>query len=186
MSQMRSGQSVEVILCATRFTPTCDAAVDVAAELARHFGARLVLMHVAERRSEGAEARRRLRVVAARVPDLEVETVVGYGEPAHDVVRAAHHEQADLIVVGRARSSGALVQLGMDEVLERAAPCPVLPVAAGETAADALKSLPGARPPERHCLVCAQPSEEAMCEPCRNRIVADAMERKRRVEKGVS
>jgi nucleotide-binding universal stress UspA family protein len=184
MSQTQRGHSIKVILCATRFTPTCDAAVDVAAGLARHLNARLVLMHVAERRSAGEEARKRLRaIVAARAADLPVEMVVGYGDPAHDVVRAARHEGADLIVVGRARSSGALVPLGIDEVLAQMAPCPVLPVAIGETTIQALQSLPGAPAPERRCLVCARAGDDLTCEPCRNRIVAEAIEHKRRVER---
>jgi nucleotide-binding universal stress UspA family protein len=184
MSQMQAGQRIRVILLATRFTPKCAAAAAVAAELARHFGARVVLMHVAAHRSDGAEARRHLHEIAATMSDLEVEMVVGYGEPAHDILRAARHESTDLIVVGRAHSRGALVPQAMDEILDEAAPCPVLAVAIGETAQDVLRGLPLPPQSERHCLVCARPTGDLVCETCRNRIVADAMDHKRRVEKG--
>jgi K+-sensing histidine kinase KdpD len=183
MGQMQAGQPLRVILCATRFTPSSNAAVDVAVGLAQHFGARLVLMHVAARRAEGEKARERLHAIAALHPEIEAEIVVGYGDPAHDILRAARHEHVDLIVVGRGHQRGALVPQAIDEILEDAAPCPVVAVGFGETALDVLRGLTLPRTEQRHCLLCARSSDDLVCETCRDRVMADAIDRKRRVEK---
>jgi nucleotide-binding universal stress UspA family protein len=186
MSERQPGRPFGVLLCATRFSPTCEAAVDTAFGLARHFGARLILMHVAERRADAAQARQRLEAAAARAPDLHVETALAFGEPGHAIARAAEHDRADLVIIGQARTSDALVQMGMEEVLARAAPCPVLPIGIGDTVVGAIRHLQSTQVKERRCLVCAQVSGELICEPCRNRVTADALEHKRRIEKAAS
>jgi nucleotide-binding universal stress UspA family protein len=186
MSDRQLGRPFGVMLCATRFSPTCEAAMDAAFGLARHFGARLILMHVAQRRADAEQARQRLETCAARAPDLHVETALAYGEPGHALARAAEHDHADLIIIGQARTSDSLVQLGMEEVLARAAPCPVLPIAIGDTVVGAIRHLTSTEVKEKHCVICAKVSGELICEPCRNRVTADALEHKRRIEKAAS
>jgi len=186
MDQMRSGRPYGVILCATRFTPTCNAAVEIALGIARRFGSRLVLMHVAERRAAAPEASRRLEALAARVPDLAIETAIAYGEPGHAVARTALHEHVDLVVVGKARSSGALVQLSMEEVLARTTPCFVLTIDIGDTLAGAMAHLENTLKTELHCLVCAKESAARICRSCSTRITAEAMGHKHRIDKAAS
>jgi nucleotide-binding universal stress UspA family protein len=172
-----------VVLAATRFTPACDAAVEAAFGMARHFGSRLILMHVAGRRSDAPAARLRLGAWAARAPDLAIETTLAFGEPGHAVARAARHEHADLVIIGRGRASDSLVQLGIEEVLARAAPCPVISFGPGDSVAAAIRHLQAAQVLPRHCLLCAQASDELICETCRTRVTAEASEHKRRIEK---
>ena len=184
MTQTQSGTTFDVVLCATRFSATCEAAVEAAQGLARHYGARLILLHVAESRAQRIEAIDRLLAIAERAPDVPTDVDVVYGDPAHAVARMAAHEKADLVVIGSPRPDLALVPNGFGEVLERAAPCRVLTVASGETVAAALghvqSTVVGAG---RRCLVCADVADDSMCEGCRNRIVADALERRRRVDR---
>jgi nucleotide-binding universal stress UspA family protein len=186
MAETQRGRRFDVVLAGTRFTPACDAALDAAFALARRFGSRVILIHVVDRRSHAAQARRRLDASAARAPDLPVETMVAFGEPGHAIARAAQHAHADVIVVGRGRPSDALVPLAIDEVLARAAPCPVVSFAPGEDVDAAVRHLRAAEVQPRRCLLCTQPSADVMCETCRTRVTAEAFEHKRRVEKAGS
>ena len=170
-------------MCATRFTPTCNGAVEIALGLCRRFGSRLLLMHVAERRSDTAGALRRLEAVAARARDLSIEPVVAFGEPGHTVARTAVQENIDLVVVGKARSSGALVQLSMEEVLARTTPCFVLTVDIGDTLAGAIQHLESTLKSEMHCLVCARPSGSRICQSCSTRITAEVKGQKHQSDK---
>src|SRR5688572_18507990 len=99
MTQTQSG-TFDVVLCATRFSATCEAAVEVAQGLARHYRARLILLHVADSRSRRIEVIEKLLAIAERAPDIPTEVDVMYGDPAHAVARMAGHERADLVVIG--------------------------------------------------------------------------------------
>jgi nucleotide-binding universal stress UspA family protein len=183
MTETQPVRPFGVMLAATRFTPACDAAVEAAFGLARHFGARLILMHVAQRRAEVTAARLRLQAYAARAHDVVTESALAFGEPGHAIARAAQHERAQLIVIGRGRASESLVQLGVEEVLARAAPCPVISFGPGDSVATTIRHLQAAQVVPRHCLLCAQRSDDLICETCRTRVTAEAFEHKRRVEK---
>jgi hypothetical protein len=100
-------------------------------------------------------------------------------------VAHAEREKVDLIVVGTHGRTG-LAHVVMGSVAEgvmRHAPCLVLtirrkaelPLEAAEPAATGLK--PPATHPGRadHCLVCARPSEDLVCDACKSRIRAEAI-----------
>jgi hypothetical protein len=97
---------------------------------------------------------------------------------AIEIVRYADEHEIDLIVLGthgRTGVSRALIGSVAERVV-RTASCPVLtvPLRRRERTAPAG---PEAEP-VRHCRVCAQPSEDLICEPCRARIRGEALERK--------
>jgi hypothetical protein len=87
--------------------------------------------------------------------------------------------------VGQGRTSEALVPSGVPDVLERIAPCPVVSVAADELAVQVINRMQGlvVRPDEHHCIVCGNSEVDLICESCRNRITADAIDRRNRLEK---
>ena len=183
MEYVSSSGSARVVVCATRFTATCDSAVAVAIELARHARARLVLVHVLTPPLTRHEAQSRLDAIAALVPDLTTNCFVLRGEPGHAIARTADHEHADVVVVGLGRPSEALIPNGVPEVLDRAGHCPVLQVAQGESYADVVSRLENTHTPRRHCLVCAKAVDDLICQTCQNQITADALESKHRVDK---
>ena len=184
MEYVNASGSARVVVCATRFTATCDSAVAVALELAGHSAARLVLVHVLESGGPSrVEAQRRLDETAARAPELHVDCFVLRGEPGHVIARTAQHERADVIVLGEGRPSDALIPNGVPEVLDRAGHCPTLSVALGESYADVIRRLEKTRLPGRHCLVCARAVDELICRTCQNQITAEALEGRQRVDK---
>ena len=117
---------IQKILCPTDFSLPSSAAVQAAVELAKHFQAKLLLVHVVpaiippswatellERRAmyepglfdyEDAlrvSALQRLHGLVTQYggADIEVETLVGKGDPASEIVRLAESKRADLIVI---------------------------------------------------------------------------------------
>jgi nucleotide-binding universal stress UspA family protein len=171
-----------VVVCATRFTATCDSATEVAMELAGQSGARLVLVHVLEPGDSRATAQARLEALAAQVPDIHVDCLLLRGEPGHAIARIAQHEHADVIVVGMGRPSEALIPNRVIDVLERASDCPILEVDEGESYADVIRRLEHTSLPARHCLVCAREAHDLICRACQNRITADALEGRHRLQ----
>lgn len=175
--------SVREILFATDFSDLADAASGVAREYAHRFGARVHLVHVlwsGEREVTGLLARARdafdggVPVVIASTP----------GDPAEEIVRYAAGHGIDLIVLGthgRTGLSRALLGSVAERVI-RTAPCPVLAVPGGPeppvAPAPAPTELPG------RCLVCAHPSRDLICEPCRAKIRGEALEYKQGEERG--
>ena len=182
MEYVNASGSARVVVCATRSTATCDSAIGVAIELARHSSGRLVLVHVLEPRSTRVQAQAQLEAAAARAPDLRIDCTVLRGEPGHSIARLAQHEHADVIVLGEGRPSEALIPNGVPEVLERAGDIPILSVALGESYADVIRRLDKVPVPGRHCLVCAQEAYDLICRSCQNQITADALEGKHRVD----
>lgn len=140
------------ILAPTDFSEHSSYALRHAAELARQFGAKLVLIHVVP--NETLEAISKAHVpphpvdkvyedlsqeireqYARHVPPevrktLETEILVLPGVPFLEIIRAARLKGADLIVMathGRTGLSHALVGSVTEKVVRRA-PCPVLSV----------------------------------------------------------
>jgi nucleotide-binding universal stress UspA family protein len=140
-----------LILVPVDFSPASEDALHVARALARDHQARLLLMTVptpppparevfvpeVELAELVAEVRGKLTTLAAAVNDLPVELRVIAGEPGPAIVQAAQEAQADLIVMGTHGRSG-LARLLMGSVAEyvlRHAPCPVLTIKPGHSAA---------------------------------------------------
>jgi nucleotide-binding universal stress UspA family protein len=108
---------IRTILVPTDLSERSERALEHAAALADHFGAKLLCLHVIppapneyqllgkgtapELSSENIrEVERRLHTLArSAVPHGEVETLVVAGEPAHRIEKAAQERTADLIVM---------------------------------------------------------------------------------------
>ena len=144
------------ILIPTDFSETSLEALPIAAELASHFGAELLLLHVlpmdaptpwdippyadfglaASPRPEyeasvRQEVERRLQAIAARhAQGANVRHVLGRGDAAAEIGRIASEEQADLVVLATHGWTGwrHLVFGSVAEKVLREAPCPVLSV----------------------------------------------------------
>ena len=133
------------ILHPTDFSANSSQAFDVAVELARNRGAKLVVMHVAPRPLTtlgGAEAippsSDELALGEAKatlakfrpVEGVQLETKLEVGEAAPSIVRFARDAGCELIVMGT-HGRGGLERLILGSVAEhvlRQAPCPVLTV----------------------------------------------------------
>lgn len=147
--QNRAMVQIRRIVCPTDFSPTARHACDYAAELARSFGAELVLLHVIPElnyptRSFGMavafphlreelhqRSRDELAAEAKRFdPSLKVVTEVRDGISHEQVLDCAKAHQADLIVMGTHGHTGlAHMVLGSTaERVVRMADCPVMTV----------------------------------------------------------
>lgn len=144
------------ILHATDFSPEARGALEHAAELSRRLGVPLVLCTAVElpiyplpegamfprsetmsamvtSATEGLDAQKR---TAEELGAVAVETVVGEGPAAAEIVRIAHERGCDLVVVGshgRRPIVRALLGSVADRIL-RTAHCPVLIVPRPERA----------------------------------------------------
>jgi universal stress protein A len=181
------------ILVATDFSDSAEAALDVAVDYARAFHARLHLLHV----FIGAEvdATQLLADAAAKAgPDVPVTIAGTRGDPAEEILGYAGRHTIDVIVVGtHGRTGVSRVLLGsVAERVVRGARCPVLVVPAVDTTPTrAVRAVSSVAPhdeaeaavPARACLVCARPTRDLICEPCRGRIRAEALEHKYREER---
>ncbi len=175
-----------LIICGTKFSPACDAAVDAAVAIAKLTGAQLLLMHVLQSNENRGELRQRLElIIDQRAASVPANWVVARGEPGHVIARTARHEHAEMIVVGRGRPSDALVPTGVMAVLDNISPCPVISVDAGEAPLEVInrmRNVVGRVEQTHHCIVCARPVGDLICESCSNRITADAIDRRKRAE----
>jgi nucleotide-binding universal stress UspA family protein len=147
------------ILVPTDFSETSTAALRYAIALARRFTARVYLLNVAEDAGIGTEdehpigifvtmqnaAHDRLRRLLTEqdVEELRPDCATRVGLPAEEIVRYAHEQAIDLIVMGTHGREGVMrVVLGsVAETVVRRAPCPVLTV----------------HHPERECVVAEEP-----------------------------
>jgi nucleotide-binding universal stress UspA family protein len=133
---------IHTILHPTDFSEQSAHALRLACALARDYGARLVLLHVAPlpvpALGEGlpmidpetylAPLRQRLSELMVPYNEIAVERIFGAGDPAAEISRIALQTHADLIVMGTHGRSG-LERLLMGSVTEgvmRQANCPVL------------------------------------------------------------
>jgi nucleotide-binding universal stress UspA family protein len=133
----------QTILVATDFSELSNYAFEAAAQLASHYGAQVIVMHVAQTSAtiEGeaevkpygeeyrGEQQRRLDEYVAPA-GVELRCYLTQGDPAERILQAARNFHADLIVVGtHGRSGLARLLLGsVAETVLRAASCPVMVV----------------------------------------------------------
>jgi universal stress protein A len=182
---MTSALTVRDVLFATDFSEASRPAGQTAAALARHFGARLHVLHVVPPVTDPTPAPEALRAVVADLEaGLSVVTAVASGRVAPQIVDYARRNSVDLVVLGthgRTGVSRALLGSVAEAVIRRAR-CRVLTVPA---------TLPPATVPTEEveeiisCAVCGTASpDDLICEACRARIRGEALERKRSEERG--
>jgi len=136
------------LIGATDFSDSAQRAIDVGVDLARRADARLLLAHVVEapavdiepfevafdygeyRDRLVAESTRRLEALAEsrRDADVVIETRVGHGSSAPELIRIAEEERASLLILGATGHSGLerVVFGSTPESVIPQAPCPVL------------------------------------------------------------
>jgi nucleotide-binding universal stress UspA family protein len=135
---------IQNILHPTDFSERSEYALQLASALARDYGARLLVLHVAaptlvvygvgmiDSQSEKIrdEVRKKFQELQARDAKLRLETRLAVGDAAGQIVGIAREAKSDLIVMGTHGWTG-LSRLLMGSVAEqvaRNAPCPVLTV----------------------------------------------------------
>ena len=149
---MTAAPDIRTVIVPTDFSDYGDAAIPHAFRLAKDYGATVVLLHVIDARRtpnplyahyypmtppeqvREAEARA-TEALRARIPEPlrdsgRVETLVGQGAPAPEILRVAAEKKASLIVIATHGRTG-LLRLALGSVAERVirdAPCPVLVV----------------------------------------------------------
>lgn len=141
---------VKLVLAPTDFSEVSVETVARARELAEHFGAELLVLHVippiptlpsdphynfevpAYQEALRENARRQIQEAA---PDpvasgLKSQTLVSYGDPAKEIVRIAEEQSVDMIVIATHGLTGwqHLVFGSVAEKVVRTAKCPVLTV----------------------------------------------------------
>lgn len=133
---------LRTILIPTDFSEGSDYALRLACSLARHFDARLVVLHVVpppivgygegvippNPQSFRETAQSQLSRLELPDPRVRVERWLEDGEPATEIRRVANEIDADVIIMGTHGRTG-LGRLLMGSVAEevmRKAPCPVL------------------------------------------------------------
>ena len=137
----------QTILCPTDFSLTAARAFEYAADLARAYDARLVVMHaffpavLGERtaaylpdevKALRAAARKQLDELRPADPPVRVERLLREAPDVPAILDAAAELKADLIVMGTHGRTGfrRLVLGSVTEEVLRQAPCPVLTVRA--------------------------------------------------------
>lgn len=142
------------ILCPTDFSESSYEAIKVAGEITFHFGSELILLHVVspvplvpmgeepsafnvplyEHELE-ASSKRTLREIINQLEwkELKVRLIVLRGNAADEIIRTAHEENVDLIVIATRGRTGLdrLIFGSVAEKVVRLAKCPVLTVASG-------------------------------------------------------
>jgi nucleotide-binding universal stress UspA family protein len=136
--------AIRTVLHPTDFSERSDFAFRLACSLARDYGARLIVLHVAEPpmavAGEGVlmfppavdlePLRERLQQLRPRDPMVPVEHSLVQGDAATEILRVAEETKCDVIVLGT-HGRTAVARLIMGSVAEqvvRRAPCPVLTV----------------------------------------------------------
>jgi len=136
--------AIKTILHATDFSESSDFAFRLSCALARDYGARLVILHVAPPLigyyGEGTvvpapEAyedtlKEDLEQLRPSDPGIKVEHRLVEGEPAREILRQAQETKADVIVMGTHGRTGLsrLVMGSVAELVVRKSSCPVLTV----------------------------------------------------------
>jgi universal stress protein A len=135
------GMPTRTILCPTDFSRTAALALELAAALARHGPARLVILHVAQppvvmydergqplpRAQDYREAAWRQLMNLAIADGLVVERRVAEGEASAAILRSAKALTAELIVLGTHGRTGLerLIVGSVAADVTKRAPCPV-------------------------------------------------------------
>jgi nucleotide-binding universal stress UspA family protein len=176
--------SLRGILAATDFSAQSQRAFEAALALAEIFGAELHVLHVVSGAAKQKLAQEHLDGLGKEIGVIEIVRAIAVGHAASEIVKYAEREKIDLIVLGtHGRSGLARVLMGsVAEAVVRTAPCQVLTIGPKTQAveeAPAPKEIPAH---QSHCLVCAKPSRETICDNCKAHIQGEAIERKRRDE----
>jgi nucleotide-binding universal stress UspA family protein len=120
---------VKTLLHPTDLTDASRYAFDLACEIARDRGARVVALHVVpppNRHFAEVVFGNPLAGLHEIAPDVPIDTRVEKGDPAGVILRTAEETKCDLIVMGtHGRTGHWLTGRVADEVVERAG-CPVL------------------------------------------------------------
>jgi len=137
------------IVCPTDFSEPACKAIKAAGEMAEKFSAELILLHVVgpvpvletptglagfdvaayqQELSDSAKASLQNRVEKHVPESVNVRSVVVHGEAAHEIVRVANEEGADLIVLSTHGESGWRHRIfgSVPDKVIRIAECPVL------------------------------------------------------------
>jgi nucleotide-binding universal stress UspA family protein len=176
------------ILFPTDFSPASEAAGSIARAMALEAGARLHVLHVVPPVTDPSQLAEQLARAGQRLAEgLRVETALRTGLAGRTIVHYARENAIGLIVLGtHGRTGFSHAILGsVAETVVRLAPCPVLTVPAQllEPVGAPVPAAAAAVTPARPCLVCAKPSDELVCEPCRARIRGEALEQKQEAER---
>jgi nucleotide-binding universal stress UspA family protein len=139
------------IVCAVDFSKATRPSLDIAASLAAEAGGRVTVAHVVEMPHEIPDtampdlrdqravrfqhARRQLKTLTAPLrQSCGIDDMLLAGTPAHEILRLADEQQADLIVMGR-QGRGAVERMlhgSVTQHVTRRATCPVLTVHGAE------------------------------------------------------
>lgn len=141
---------INIILCPTDFSAPAHEALNVASDLAQHFGAELHLLHVVPvlppippdpnyvfevpeyERLLHADAEKNLQTLNAELSarSIRVTTSVAHGDAAGEIIRAAETQKADMIVIATHGATGwqRLLFGSVAEKVVRLASCPVLTI----------------------------------------------------------
>jgi len=175
------------VLFPTDFSSASDVVGRIARDMAKEAGARLHVLHVVHPVTDPSLAAETLARVARSFGDgLRMETALLSGRAARSIASYARDKGIDLIVMGtHGRTGVSQAILGsVAETVMRLAPCLVMTVpAAVLEKRDAVSAAPPAAVAARPCLVCGGPSEDLICEGCRTRIRAEALDQKREAER---
>ncbi|WP_437746168.1 universal stress protein [Sorangium sp. So ce1504] len=164
-------QPVQRILATTDLSELSIAAVRVALEQARSWGAELRILHVAAPAQAQPNAADALRRFASELGSgVRIVPLVRVGSAAEEIVRCAEEDDVQLIVMGRHGHTGTTAVL-MGSVAERVArtsSCPVLMVPP-EKEARGTGVIMGPPPyaSRFRCLRCGVHSEYQFCAACR-------------------
>jgi nucleotide-binding universal stress UspA family protein len=184
---MTTALSYRNILFATDFSAPSRLAGRIAADLARHFGARLHVLHVVPPVTDPTPADPALRAAVAELEaGASVVTASATGRAASEIVKYARRNAIDLIVLGtHGRTGLSRAMLGsVAEAVTRRAGCPVMTVPAvpAGTPAPVVDEVDDQE--TASCAVCgAATQDDLICGPCRARIRGEALERKRSEER---
>src|SRR5262245_45370111 len=171
---------VRNILFATDFSRASRPAGGGAAAFARHFGARLHVLHVVPPVTDPTPAPAALRAVAAELErGLAVVTAIRSGRVARHIVDYAQRNAIDLIVIGTHGRTGISHALlgSVAEAVTRRARCRVLTVPASLTEVAPPAAVAEAADEPTTCRVCGlETPDELICEACRAKIRGEALE----------
>ena len=179
--------SFRAVMFATDFSTASEGALRMAREIADQSGAAIHAVHVVPPVTAEGQAAELLSALAQRFGGQErLQTALLFGRPAGEIVRYAQANGIDLIVVGTHGRTGVTRALlgSVAEAVVRLAPCPVLAVPEGAPPGVApTVAEPAAEAVPHHCIVCARETDGLVCETCRSRIRAEALEKKAAAER---
>jgi universal stress protein A len=160
--------SVRQILFPTDYSEISRIAGRTAAQLARHFDARLHVIHVVPSVTDPGPREALSTAIADLASQVDVITAIVNGRPAREIVDYATQHDIDLVVMGtHGRTGVSRALLGsVAEAVVRRAPCPVLTVPAASAPLMDDRPLPAEDPR----VVCGELSAELICDTCRSLI----------------